>query len=118
MPDVAIKGVQNMTLQQIQSEVNSGAKFILFQFCISIGIMTFRRSSAVYLIREEESVFQKGLKYTLTTFFLGWWGIPWGFIYTPAVLYSNLSGGKNVTEAVLNHFKESMSEHVDLAEAA
>ena len=118
MPDVAIKGVESMTLQQIQAEVNSGAKFILFQYCISIGIMTFRRSSAVYLIRDGESVLQKGLKYTFTTLFLGWWGFPWGLIYTPAVLYKNLSGGKDVTEPVMSHFQGSMSEHLDLAEAA
>ena len=28
---------------------------------------------------------------------LGWWGFPWGFIYTPAVLVTNLKGGRDVT---------------------
>ncbi|MFZ6655369.1 hypothetical protein [Undibacterium sp. TJN19] len=29
-------------------------------------------------------------KSMLISFFLGWWGIPWGFIFTPAALFGNL----------------------------
>jgi hypothetical protein len=28
---------------------------------------------------------------------LGWWGVPWGLIYTPLTLWTNLSGGRAVT---------------------
>jgi hypothetical protein len=27
----------------------------------------------------------------------GWWGLPWGLIYTPLTLWTNLSGGRDVT---------------------
>ena len=33
-------------------------------------------------------------KSTFITSLLGWWGFPWGFIYTPAALITNLMGGK------------------------
>jgi hypothetical protein len=33
--------------------------------------------------------------------FLGWWGIPWGPIYTIQSLSKNISGGKDVTDQVL-----------------
>jgi hypothetical protein len=32
---------------------------------------------------------------------LGWWGFPWGFIYTPMVILKNFSGGEDVTERVM-----------------
>jgi hypothetical protein len=32
---------------------------------------------------------------------LGWWGFPWGFIYTPQVIAKNLQGGVDVTANVL-----------------
>ena len=31
----------------------------------------------------------------------GWWGFPWGFIYTPMALYTNLKGGKDITKDIL-----------------
>lgn len=118
MAEATIKGVEAMTLQQIDTEIMNGAKFVLYQYCISIGIMTFRRSSDVYFIRKDESAFLKGIQFSIISFLLGWWGIPWGFIYTPAALYTNFKGGKDVTEPVLEHFKEALTMHMDMAEAA
>jgi len=31
----------------------------------------------------------------------GWWGIPWGVIYTLGSLGTNFAGGKNVTDDVM-----------------
>jgi hypothetical protein len=33
----------------------------------------------------------------VVSFFLGWWGIPWGIFYTAESLYTNFTGGKDVT---------------------
>jgi hypothetical protein len=33
----------------------------------------------------------------MVSLLLGWWGVPWGLIYTPLTLWSNLSGGREVT---------------------
>jgi hypothetical protein len=43
----------------------------------------------------------QGLPYTLISLVLGWWGIPWGLIFTPAAIFTNLCGGKDVTQDVL-----------------
>jgi ATP-dependent phosphoenolpyruvate carboxykinase len=32
---------------------------------------------------------------------LGWWGIPWGPIYTIAAVVTNIRGGKDVTAEIL-----------------
>lgn len=90
-----------MTVDQINRELAHGGRFVIYQFAISVIIMTFRRSSDIYFVRAGESAFIKGLPYTLLSFVLGWWGIPWGPIYTVGSLYTNFSGGKNITKEVL-----------------
>ena len=77
-----------------------GGRFVVYEYCVSIVIMTFRRPSDIYFIRAgERSV--AGFGFTLLTLFLGWWGFPWGPIYTIGVLITNLSGGKDVTAEVV-----------------
>ena len=63
--------------------------------------MTFKRSSSVHFIKAGESATAKGLGWTFLTLIVGWWGIPWGPIHTIGSLFTNLSGGKNVTAEVI-----------------
>ncbi|HEX8822248.1 MAG TPA: hypothetical protein VF794_20145 [Archangium sp.] len=97
-----IQGVEGMSVSQLQDELQRGGRFVVFEYCISILVMTFKRTSDVYFIRAGEGTGSKGLGYTLLSFFLGWWGFPWGFIYTPMALYTNLNGGRDVTEQVVS----------------
>ena len=97
-----IKNLEGMTTDQINRELAHGAKFVVYQFAISIVVMTFRRSSDIYFIKAGESGVVKGLPYTFMTLILGWWGIPWGPIYSISSLYNNLKGGNNITQEVLN----------------
>jgi tetrahydromethanopterin S-methyltransferase subunit E len=85
----------------LQQEIASGGQFVVYQYCISVLIMTFRRSSDIYFISASESRVLKGLGFSLLSFFLGWWGIPWGPIYTIQALWINFNGGKDVTQEVL-----------------
>jgi hypothetical protein len=41
------------------------------------------------------------LPFTLLSLVLGWWGIPWGPIYTIQSVVINFQGGKDVTKEVL-----------------
>ena len=85
---------------ELQVELQQGGKFVMYQYCISILIMTFKRSSNVYFIRHEENAVLKGLPFTLLSIVLGWWGIPWGPIYTIQSLWVNLKGGRDVTQEI------------------
>lgn len=85
----------------LQQEINQGGKFVIYQFCISILVITFKRSSNIYFISHEQSAVVKGLPYTLLSLVLGWWGIPWGPIYTIQSVVVNFQGGKDVTQEVL-----------------
>lgn len=96
-----IKGLDGMTTDQINHELSHGAKFVVFQYCISILVMTFKRSSSIYFVKASESGAIKSIGFTLISFVFGWWGIPWGPIYTVGSIYNNLSGGKDITQDVI-----------------
>ena len=96
-----INGLENMTGSDLRTELPKGAKFVLYQYCISILIMTFKRPSNIYFIRAGESAVTKGLGFTILSLLLGWWGIPWGPIYTIQSMVMNFQGGKDVTQEVL-----------------
>jgi hypothetical protein len=90
-----------MSASEIAFEVSRGGRFVVYQYCFSVVIMTFKRNSSVKFVPAGESAAIKGLPYTLLSLLLGWWGIPWGFIYTPQVIYKNFNGGVDVTSYVL-----------------
>jgi hypothetical protein len=102
---IKINGIEGMKQGELEFEIQRGAKFVLFQYCISIIVLTFRRPSAIYLIRNGESAVSKGLPFTLLSLVAGWWGIPWGPIYTIQSIYNNSCGGKDVTQAVLSSLR-------------
>jgi len=103
----AIKNMEGLTDEQINHELQRGARFVHFQYTVSIIIMTFKRGSDIYFIKSDESSAKYSWKYSLLTFFLGWWGIPFGPIYSVSSLYRNFTGGKDITQEVLNHFNAS-----------
>lgn len=75
-------------------------RYVVFSYCISIIILTFKRESEVVAIEPGESAFVKGLPYTLLTLAFGWWGFPFGPIFSVMALFTNLTGGKDVTHLV------------------
>jgi len=52
------------------------------------------------LIRRGKKGLLQGLPYTVLSLLLGWWGVPWGLIYTPLVVITNFSGGCDITAAM------------------
>ncbi len=92
-----ILGIEGMSPDQMQFEIQRGAKLVCYQYCISILVMTFRRSSDAYFVRAGESAVSKGLPWTLLSLVAGWWGIPWGPIFTIQSLVTNFQGGKDLT---------------------
>ena len=98
---MAIVGIEGMSGEQVALEVRRGGRFVVFPFCVSVIVVTFRRSSEVHFVRAGQSTLSLGIPYTLLTLFLGWWGIPWGPIYSIQCLVTNLGGGKDVTQEVM-----------------
>jgi hypothetical protein len=113
-----IKGIEGMSDAEVIGEIQRGGRFVYYQFCISILIMTFRRSSDIYLVREGESRVAKGMPWTLLSLVAGWWGIPWGPIYTIGALFKNLGGGEDVTDQIVNISAVDVNENYQVPEPA
>jgi hypothetical protein len=92
----SIRGAETMSSDEIQFELQRGGKLVVYYYCVSLLVVTFRRSSPVYLLRSGDSGVAKGMPWILLTLAAGWWGIPWGPIYSVQSLMINFRGGKEV----------------------
>jgi hypothetical protein len=54
---MAISGMEGLSNEQIESELSRGAKFVVFEYTISILVMTFKRSSDVHFLKAGEGAF-------------------------------------------------------------
>lgn len=90
-----------MTVEQLQLAVSRGARFIVYEYCISLIVISFSRYSKPVFVPVGVNPITAGWKYTLLTLVLGWWGIPFGIIFSIKALWTNLRGGKDVTNSVM-----------------
>src|SRR5262245_60231826 len=95
-----IPGIEHLTLEELDAKLAAGSRFVYYEFCISLIIPVLRCPSRVYFLRPDELGLLRGLPYTVVSLLLGWWGIPWGIIYTPLTILTNISGGRDVTPAI------------------
>ena len=98
-----IKNIDGLRVSEIKAIIEDGGRFVFFPYTVSIGIATFKRASSVYLIRNGEKSIKYSYKHVLTNGVIGWWGIPWGPIYTIGSMYHQAKGGKDVTSEILSH---------------
>ncbi len=103
-----IKGAEGMSIASIRMEISKGGRFVVFPYCISLVVITFRRYSQIHFIRAGESAFTAGIGYTMLSLLMGWWGIPFGPIYTIGSIFKNLGGGKDVTQDILDSFGDNI----------
>jgi hypothetical protein len=104
-----IKNIEGLSTEDINRELSNGGKFIVYQYCVSIIVMTFKRSSEIYFVKAGDTLVKQSVGFTMLSFVLGWWGIPWGPIYTIGAIYTNLTGGKDVTQEVLSSINSNKS---------
>ncbi len=96
-----IKNINGLSASDLQQEVANGGKFVYYAITVSLLVITFKRTSGVYLVRAGSNAIIKGIPFTLISLLFGWWGIPFGPVYTVQGIWTNLQGGKNVTEDVM-----------------
>lgn len=80
--------------------VTPETKIIRFQACFSFLVVTVKFPSR-YFIQNHDGLLRAGFAYSLITLLFGWWGIPWGPIYTVQSLIKNARGGDKQTIAGL-----------------
>ena len=98
--------VSKLTIEELNQYLADGARFVQFSYTISIVIMTFKRYSKVYFIRKGDSISVDRFPYTLINLLFGWWGIPFGPIYTIWSLIENIKG-KDVTQEIIDRINNS-----------
>ncbi len=103
-----LRGMETLMPAELEAVLRSGARFVFFEYCISLVFVTLRRPSSIVLLRRGERGLIRGLPYTVLSLLLGWWGLPWGLIYTPLALFTNLRGGRDVTAEVHTFLQSSM----------
>jgi len=95
-----IGGTEGLTVRDVSNEIQLGGRFVVFEYIVSIILVSFKRTSDVYFIKASESSLSKGWPYLLMTFLLGWWSIH-GFFWTIGALFTNFNGGHDVTMEVM-----------------
>lgn len=89
-----------------------------FSLAMSFGVISLRAPSRYYVIGQE-STFFPGLYFTVSSFVLGWWGLPFGPVFTIVAVISNLRGGKRRrVEDLLDELSGHQREVVCLTERA
>jgi hypothetical protein len=96
-----IQGVRGMTIAAVRSAVSGGARFRAFPYCESWLIVSFRRISDPVLVKPGEAMLRAGGTQVLHSLLFGWWGFPWGPIWTVSTIWRTLHGGIDVTDAVM-----------------
>jgi hypothetical protein len=74
-----------------------GGRLVFYEYCISLIFITLRRPSRVVRLPPGSTGLLRGLPYTIISLLFGWWGLPWGLIYTPLTLWTNLAGGREIS---------------------
>jgi len=111
-------GTEGLMLRDIEQDILKGGRFVIHHYCISVMIMTFTRSSDIYYLRSSKSGVSRAAGYSILSLLLGWWGIPFGFIFTPYVLWKNGRGGTDVTREVMAQIVGPSRSESILAKAA
>ena len=107
----SLKKTNGFTIEEIIKEIEDGGQFVIYGYCISIVTMSFRLTSSPYFILSREKTSKYRLKYNILSLFLGWWGLPYGPIYTIKMISMNLkNGGIDFTNEILLKIKEQHSE--------
>lgn len=87
-----IEPIKAGTARYKEKPVTRDTSIVQFQAAISVLILTVKSPSRFY-IKGHHSIFLMAITYSIVSLILGWWGIPWGPIYTLQAVFKNLTGG-------------------------
>lgn len=76
--------------------ITKDSKVIQYQFCFSLIFISFTFPTRFLLESDDSRKFHNAAA-CLFTFLFGWWGVPWGPLYSIQSIYRNLKGGSTQT---------------------
>jgi hypothetical protein len=103
-----LKKTRGLSLKEIYKALRSGGCAVTYGYCVSIFALTFRLASSPHFIKPGEPLSKYRWSYTLRSLLLGWWGLPWGPIYTISMIRVNYKdgGGTDITDEVMSLLRE------------
>ena len=97
-----VRGIEGLTLGELIDRVKDGSRFVVFDWCVGLGVRSVRFPSAVHFVDPGDRTAGKAAWRSLATLLTGWWSlIPFGPKKTIDCLRENLGGGRDVTAGVL-----------------
>ncbi|EHQ26215.1 hypothetical protein [Mucilaginibacter paludis] len=111
MKSYTIKKTAGISIEQLYDDLSHGGRIVSYGYCVSIIAMTYRLMSSPHFIRPDEKISKYRMGYNLRSLILGWWGLPWGPIYTIDMIKINAKtgGGIDVTEDLLIKIQQQYS---------
>lgn len=105
---------EELSLEQLQRQIEIGGKFIIYEYCISLFFaVSLQRFSPAFFIPVGEPQTKYKRKYDTLSSIFGWWAIPWGISKTLNGFKVNKGGGIDVTDDILlNLNEESLKQGV------
>ena len=114
-----IKGARDMTIASLRSAVAGGARIVLFPYAESWLIVSFKRTSEPTLVPAGASRLSTALVPILHSLLFGWWGFPWGPIFTVQTIWQCARGGIDITDAVMPALEQDYADRpLDLLPAS
>ena len=98
-PPSAGRSVEAITCS-ICHKISAQPRYVIYRHVVSLILVTWRgQHQGIFCSKCGAS---RAYKDSLRTWLLGWWGIPWGLIYSGQALFSNMFGGD---QPALNNFR-------------
>jgi hypothetical protein len=93
---------RSLSSAELLEEIKAGGRLISYSYCIAVLFMSFKRQSRPRLIRAGRSATIGALPWIAATLFGGWWGIPWGPIWSIQCIVRNMRGGYDMTDRIVD----------------
>ncbi|TXE15041.1 hypothetical protein FUA26_00600 [Seonamhaeicola algicola] len=109
-----LQNTPNYDLETLKKDVDSGAKFVLFNYRIGLGLFSLLRFSPAIFVRREKDIQKFKKKYNVLNVILGPWFIFKGPFLTYNAYKVNKSGGIDVTKDVLANLTEEQLKNKEV----
>jgi hypothetical protein len=83
-------------------EVMAGRRYVTYPFVVSLLVISFNRNiGGLRTVANGQWPVGPVFGAALVTILFGWWGFPWGIVWTPLALYYLWLGGRDSTKDIL-----------------
>jgi len=113
-----LQNIKTTDLSELRNEIDSGAKFLLFNYRIGLGFVSLQRFSPAILIKRNNEIEKFKKKYNLINLIFGPWFIFKGPFLTYDAYKTNKNGGIDVTKDIMTNLTQEhlLNKEVEILE--